>query len=102
LQGVEWQRAYEATPKNVLDSCRLAADFPDYAIPDAVFDTFNILGFSILDWSASKVLAPSIAIGAALSAGAAALPWGVFYLVRWVARGFRDDGDVPRSHPRVR
>ena len=101
LQGAEWQRAYEATPKHVLDDCRLAADFPEYAFPDAVFDAFNILGFSSLDWPVSKVLALSVAIGAALSAGVAAVPWGVFYLARWVARGFRDGGDVPGSHPRV-
>ncbi len=28
-------------------------------------------------------------LGALVSAGLAALPWGVFYLVRWIVRGFR-------------
>ncbi len=33
----------------------------------------------------------SVILGLVLSAAARAVPWGAFYLVRWIARGFGDE-----------
>lgn len=78
---------YAGEQKGVFVKCSTIASFPEEAPPNVIYDFW---GPSWRDWSIAKFVLLTGGVGVLLSAAAAALTWGVFYLFGWIIRGFQD------------
>jgi len=71
--------------QGVFYRCRLKANFSKDSPPNVLY---GLWGDVWTEWSLGKFILLTSGIGVMLSVAAVAITWGVFYLIRWIARGF--------------
>lgn len=87
LKGEELNRVIHAGERQgVFNRCSTIASFPEEAPPNILYDLW---GPFWRDWSINKFVLLTGGVGVLLSVGVAAITWGVFYLIRWIVRGFQ-------------
>ena len=87
LMGEELKRMIEAGQRQgVFEKCSATANFPEEPPPNVLY---VVWGPAWRDWPIGKFVLITGGLGVILSVGAATIAWGMFYLSRWIVRGFR-------------
>ena len=96
LQGKEREQMYQmGEQQGILGRCEKMA-FTPLGPPLDVRDLPEMLdlwGLSMLEMSPGEWILLNGGIGVLLSVGTAAIPWVMFYLIRWFVRGFQTESE---------